>query len=118
MVVDSRARTKQDRGGGDADGDEPNLDPLLIALLKKNPSPDKGWPRLYAFDTGSQMRWRAVSDGHKFKTAHCCPGKDADVLENDLVAGVRAVTTSSGKPASRSAFSTRSMKSVWKQNIL
>jgi hypothetical protein len=26
-VVDSRARTKQDRGGGDGGGDELNLDP-------------------------------------------------------------------------------------------
>jgi hypothetical protein len=36
-----------DRGGGDGGGDgtgELLLDPLLIALLKKVPSPEKGWP--------------------------------------------------------------------------
>jgi hypothetical protein len=34
-----------DRGGGGGDGTtELALDPLLIALLKKVPSPDKGWP--------------------------------------------------------------------------
>jgi hypothetical protein len=59
-----------------------------------------------------------LSDGDKFKAAHCCPGKDADVLENDLVAGVRAATTSSRNPVSLSPFSIRSSKSGSKQNIL
>lgn len=33
-----------DRGGGGDGTDGLGLDPLLIALLKKVPSPDKGWP--------------------------------------------------------------------------
>lgn len=37
---------KDDRGGGSGNGgsDGLDLDPLLIALLKKIPSPEKGWP--------------------------------------------------------------------------
>ena len=31
-------------GGGDGEGTGLDLDPLLIALLKKIPSPEKGWP--------------------------------------------------------------------------
>lgn len=31
-------------GGGGGGSDELNLDPLLVALLKKIPSPEKGWP--------------------------------------------------------------------------
>ncbi|MDE5452249.1 hypothetical protein GWE18_05065 [Bradyrhizobium sp. CSA112] len=30
--------------GGDGGGDNLNLDPLLLALLKKIPPVDKGWP--------------------------------------------------------------------------
>jgi hypothetical protein len=38
-------RKEQDySGGGGGDGGQLELDPLLIALLKKIPSPEKGWP--------------------------------------------------------------------------
>lgn len=41
-----------DRGGGGGGGaGELGLDPLLIALLKKVPSPDKGWP------AAARVRW-------------------------------------------------------------
>lgn len=45
---------EQDRNGGGGDGgglDELGLDPLLIALLKKIPSADKGWP------AAQRVRW-------------------------------------------------------------
>jgi hypothetical protein len=39
---------KPGNGSGSGDGgdvtDQLGLDPLLVALLKKVPSPDKGWP--------------------------------------------------------------------------
>jgi hypothetical protein len=38
-------------GGGGAGAGELELDPLLIALLKKIPSPDKGWP------AAQRIRW-------------------------------------------------------------
>ncbi len=42
-------RTGGGTGGGG--GERLDLDPLLIALLKKIPAPDKGWPGL------SRVRW-------------------------------------------------------------
>jgi hypothetical protein len=41
-----QAQQEIDRGGdgGGGNGTEIGLDPLLIALLKKVPSPEKGWP--------------------------------------------------------------------------
>ena len=38
-------------GGGGTGGDELNLDPLLIALLKKIPPSSKGWP------SAQRVRW-------------------------------------------------------------
>jgi hypothetical protein len=38
-------------GSGEGSGTELDLDALLIALLKKIPSPDKGWP------AANRLRW-------------------------------------------------------------
>lgn len=40
-----------DKSGGDGSGGDLELDPLLVALLKKIPSPEKGWPG------PSRVRW-------------------------------------------------------------
>jgi hypothetical protein len=40
----SRQRERDLGGGGGGGGDQLDLDPLLIALLKKVPTPHKGWP--------------------------------------------------------------------------
>jgi hypothetical protein len=42
---------ERDFGGGGDSGDGLNLDPLLIALLKKIPDADKGWP------ASQRLRW-------------------------------------------------------------
>lgn len=45
-------KPSRQKGGGDGGGsDELNLDPLLIALLKKIPETEKGWP------AGQRLRW-------------------------------------------------------------
>jgi len=42
----------RERGGGDGGGsDDLNLDPLLVALLKKIPDAEKGWP------AAQRVRW-------------------------------------------------------------
>jgi hypothetical protein len=44
-VSKSGQRRDGERGGDGGDGDgELEVDPLLVALLKKMPSPAKGWP--------------------------------------------------------------------------
>jgi hypothetical protein len=48
----SMPKPPRERGGGDGGGsDDLNLDPLLVALLKKIPQAEKGWP------AARRVRW-------------------------------------------------------------
>jgi hypothetical protein len=44
-------KNKQKNGGGDGGGDDLRLDPLLMALLRKVPQADAGWP------ADARLRW-------------------------------------------------------------
>jgi hypothetical protein len=49
--IPSQQKTREGTSEGGGGGDGLNLDPLLVALLKKIPSPEKGWP------AANRVRW-------------------------------------------------------------